>query len=282
LPEWRYGSFNFEETFKTLSHLLFFSVEPTSDGALTGLDRLPSAEALAAAHAARAAHGTKLLLCVGGNGRSSGFGPAARRRTARKRLVQNIVDLVLKLDLDGWDCNWEYPGFTFGGGYASDGEVAVEWDALASLLRESRIALDAALKLRGRPAVVTAAYYPDGRQEGLLAARRVTDSVELLHAMAYDAPGAGGHSPLSLAQNVITRAQAARLPLRSIALGVPMYGRNTVTGDWTTYEELVRDHWPLPPDTDSVAAAGGPPGSRISFNGESLTGVGRLIACVGS
>jgi len=265
LPEWRYSGANFDTLFKHLSHLLFFSVEPLPDGRLTGLDRLPDAETLAAAHAARATHGTKLLLCLGGNGRSAGFGPAARRPDTRKRLVASIVELVLKLDLDGWDCNWEYPGFTFGGGYASDGEVAVEWDAHARLLSESRKALEKAFKPRGRTPVVTAAYYPDGRQERLLAERKVADSVALLHAMAYDAPGAQGHSPFSLAEQVVSFARAAGLPLRAVALGLPMYGRNSATGDWTTYEDLVRGG-SLPAETDELPAKS-PRGAVVSFNG---------------
>ena len=87
LPEWRYGGANFELLFETLTHLAFFSAEPSASGALLGLDRLPDAETLAAAKAAAARTGTKLLLCLGGNGRSAGFAAATSTPAARQRRV---------------------------------------------------------------------------------------------------------------------------------------------------------------------------------------------------
>jgi hypothetical protein len=87
LPEWRFNAFSYNSTCQHLTHLIFFSVEPLPNGSLTGLDRLPGAEALASAYAGRRLFGTKLLLSLGGNGRSSGFSAAARDKATRKRLV---------------------------------------------------------------------------------------------------------------------------------------------------------------------------------------------------
>ena len=59
------------------------------------------------------------------------------------------------------DINWEYPGYAFGSGYAAEAEVLKDYEGLAALLADMRAAL-------GPRACITAAYYPDGRQEALL------------------------------------------------------------------------------------------------------------------
>merc|ERR1712110_1391329 len=51
--------------------------------------------------------------------------------------------------------------------------------------------------------------------------------------------------------------------------GLPFYGRHSMTGDWTTYEDLVQRHHPLPPSSDSVPAPrdGRSADGTIGFNG---------------
>ena len=115
LPEWRYAAADFEHIARHSSHIAFFSAEPALDGsgALDGLrDRVPGAgsAALRDARAAADAHGAKLLLCLGGNGRSGGFSGTARNPRRRASLVRNVVAAVKQLNLDGIDWNWEYPG----------------------------------------------------------------------------------------------------------------------------------------------------------------------------
>ena len=53
----------------------------------------------------------------------------------------------------------------------------------------------------GDAAAITLAYYPDGRQERLFAARGVAAHVDLMHMMTYDQGGAH-HSPMALADRV--------------------------------------------------------------------------------
>ena len=70
LPEWRYEGAHWADIASVVTHLILFSIEVTPTGALAALDRLPRAELLQEARAARDASGSRLLLCVGGNGRS--------------------------------------------------------------------------------------------------------------------------------------------------------------------------------------------------------------------
>ena len=130
-----------------------------------------------------------------------------------------------------------------GAGYADEDVIAADYRGL------SRLAKELSEALRSVDKIVTLAYYPDGKQEGLL---RGTEAA-LMHAMSYDARG--HHSPYSLAESTVDQAQRDRA-----TLGLPFYGRDD-RGNWYTYEDLVQDH-ELAPDQDQVEG--------ISFNGVSM------------
>ena len=256
LPEWRYSAFDFG-TLADISHLIFFSGEPSEDGEILGMDRLPDEALAAEARAAADKNGARLLLCFGGNGRSSHFSAVVRNDRLRRLFASRAAALVARLSFDGVDVNWEYPCFSFGRGYDS-ASCNADYVGLALLLRDLRSAL-------GKTKLVTLAYYPDGRQESALASSGAASAADLLHMMAYDAPGAA-HSSLELALDSIALG-VSHLPMEKLTLGVPFYGRNTATGDWVTYEDLLKEH-----SGASLAAAGDFVPARdssagISFNG---------------
>ena len=60
------------------------------------------------------------------------------------------------------------------------------------------------------------------------------ESVDLLHAMSYDAVGPQGHSSMELLTGALDKAQAASLPLSKVTLGLPFYGRGSRSGEWTS------------------------------------------------
>jgi GH18 family chitinase len=74
------------------------------------LDRLPNAGILAEARNAADKNNGKLLLCIGGNGRSNGFPGMVARPKARARFISNLLQVLEEKGLDGVDYNWEYPG----------------------------------------------------------------------------------------------------------------------------------------------------------------------------
>jgi len=260
LPEWRFDGANWEVIAKHVTHLILFSLEPTPDGDVAALERLPRPALLKRARRATRAEGAKLLLCFGGNGRSAGFSRMARSPAARAAFVRRTVALLDKWDLDGVDYNWEYPGYVMGRGYGSDDDVAADYAGLRALVEETHAAFAPA----GR--VVTLAYYPDGRQEQLLARHGILDFVAYAHSMTYDQSGAN-HSPMALAEGAVALAKKW-LPPRKCTLGLPFYGRDAKTGDWTTYEDLQAQFWDQvggdPARDDVVDAANR---RRIGFNG---------------
>ena len=145
------------------------------------------------ARAAAALHGTQLLVTFGGNGRSTGFGTMVSSAASRARFVRELVPLCEAHGLQGVDYNWEYPGYDFGKGY-DESRLGREYAGLFSLLRETRAAFGSSAAAPGGEGgegaggrgvtTITMAYYPDGRQEKLLAAGGAPQCVDLFHAMA--------------------------------------------------------------------------------------------------
>uniref|UniRef100_A0A7S2U5I3 GH18 domain-containing protein n=1 Tax=Lotharella oceanica TaxID=641309 RepID=A0A7S2U5I3_9EUKA len=95
------------------------------------------------------------------------------------------------------------------------------------------------------------AYYPDGQQEQIIQHLGLFRSMDLIHSMSYDQRGE--HSTFALAERTVHNWRAAGLPLSQLCLGVPFYSRHVQTGDWKTYEELVRNNPNLDPGVDRVA-----------------------------
>jgi len=173
LPEWRYEGANWKVISRHVSHLILFSLEPLTDGGIGALDRIPRPEILAQARQAASLHDAYLMLCFGGNGRSNGFSGMVRSEDTRARFVGELVRLLEEHRFDGVDYNWEYPGYEFGRGYLSDSQVKADYDGLLALFKETRAALGASQQ-------ITMSYYPDSRQEQILADLRAYDYLDYM------------------------------------------------------------------------------------------------------
>lgn len=255
LPEWRYEGANWDTIARTVSHLLLFSLEPDEKGSIVAWDRFPRKELLTLARQASRRHGTKLMICFGGNGRSAGFSRMVRSTKRRARFLRELGRLLESNDLDGVDYNWEYPGYSFRGGYLPEKEIAADYKGLAKLIKETKASFN--------KTEVTMAYYPDGKQEELIKKYAIDVHVDLMHMMSYDQHG-DQHSSLDFGMRAVDQGRGV-LPAAKLTMGVPFYGRHSRTGDWTTYEDLVQRHDPLEPHIDSVPAQDGQ--GTIGFNG---------------
>jgi GH18 family chitinase len=94
---------NFDTICQHVTHLIFFSVEPSLDGTggIAGMDRFPGEHVLAAAKEASKIYGCKLLICFGGNGRSSGFSSTTRNKKSRNNFIKRVAELLRRTELDG-------------------------------------------------------------------------------------------------------------------------------------------------------------------------------------
>jgi chitinase len=204
LPDYRVNS---HPSYKGVTDLILFSVEPDSAGNLQGLGRMPSATRLKELKGSA----ERVLLGLGGWGRCAGFEAMVRRPTAAplKKLVGNIVWLVSSMNLQGVDFDVEVPGLN-------------PWPFISKLVTLLRRAL---MKV-GRSVVITAPFHPG--EVASIAAEGQQLGVDLFHAMAYDNFGAvgGQHSTFELAEEVISAWERAGLELSRLTLGLPFYGRN--------------------------------------------------------
>lgn len=259
LPEWRYEAINWDVVSQHVSHIILFSLEMESSGTITAIDRFPRKQLMTEATAAARKHGSKILLCFGGNGRSAGFSGMVSSKKSRKLFLSSLMKYIEEYNLDGVDYNWEYPGYSFSHGYSDNKIVNKDYRGLLNLLRDTRELFDeySARSNSGRRLEITLAYYPDGRQEKLfkeLNAQRYTD---FMHMMTYDQRGAQ-HSSFDFAENSVDQGIEIGLPAAKLTLGLPFYGRNR-RGEWTTYEDILQNNSPLEPDVDIV--------DNIGFNG---------------
>jgi len=107
--ERRYERLDWDTLCAHTTHLILFSLEVTANGRVSALDRLPSRAELEAARVAAQKHGTKLLLCFGGNGRSDGFAAMVKSKETRRSFLMDVAKLLELNGLHGVDYNWEYP-----------------------------------------------------------------------------------------------------------------------------------------------------------------------------
>ena len=257
MPEWRHEGADFSRLTQHLTHLIFFSLEMTPAGDIIARDRIPRPELLREARTAANEHGTKLLICFGGNGRSSGFSVMVRNNKNRKNFLKNLMALLDEYEFDGVDYNWEYPGYRMGRGYLEEKEILKDYEGLATLMKETKSLF------AGSERVVSMAYYPDVRQEKLMKLFKLDSLSDLFYSMSYDQSGPN-HSSRKLAKQNIQQAKDAELETEKLCVGVPFYGRDDRGGDWVTYEDIVQEH-NLSGKEDEVVRSSH--GSKVGFNG---------------
>ena len=115
----------------------------------------------------------RVLICVGGGGRSAGFRDAARSPNSRMAFATAVNNVLRTLSADGVDLDWEAP------------QNQAEIDAYALLIEETKRALGASL--------VTVAVHV-GQDLGT----RAWKAVDRIHLMAYDMVSCAFFSPSSL------------------------------------------------------------------------------------
>lgn len=249
LPEWRYEGADWDATCAHVTHLILFSMEVTEDAKLTASDRFPHAH-LDAIKAASMKHHCELVISIGGNKRTGGFPTVAKDKALTRKLARTLLFFVKQHGLHGVDFNWEYP----------NGEE--EWRGLHRMLKITRRVFDRHRDETGERLTVSTTYYPDGRQEKILADFGAAEHVDMAHAMAYDF-GPGGHSTMELAENVIANMERLGLNKSIATLGLPFYGRSKWRSGWRTYEDLASEH----PSLGTNGGGDEDPSGEYSFNG---------------
>ena len=98
---------NFSAIMRDGTDLILFSVDPTYSGRLaTG--RIPTTY-IRSATSARDKNGGRVLVCIGGGGRSAAFPTVAASAALRQSLIHDLITYCKQHKLDGVDYNWESP-----------------------------------------------------------------------------------------------------------------------------------------------------------------------------
>ena len=207
VPEYR--DIDYKYAAAQTSDLVLFSAEPTKSG---GIKFHFHDEKL---RDARTKSAGKLLLTVGGGGRSANFYGITSNKRHRESFVHALYQTMQKYDLQGVDFDWEQP------------QNNVEVEAYSNLIVET------AKLLKPKGLLVTAALHP--WNDLLPQAKKVLDRV---HLMSYDY--GKKHSTLRNAKEHVEGMLKRGFMRHQLVLGIPGYGRNVNDlGDVKTYSEIV-------------------------------------------
>ena len=230
LPEYRVAQIE-EAQIQGITDLIYFGLKPEANGNLASGVIKP--EVLKKLRALQASTKCKLLICVGGWGRSEHFPALAAIPANRKRFISEMLAYCLKHGFDGIDYDWEHP--------KNEKQLA----DYQSLLVETSVAFHAK-KLR--VTVAQAQWQNIGK--------KAYQAIDRVHLMSYD--HAFPQSTLEKAQADVDGLIKWGCPSQKIALGVPFYGRNKQRQS-CTYAQLV-DSTELKSDTDII--------DGFAFNGK--------------
>lgn len=163
----------------------------------------------------------KVLLSVGGWG-SSRFSEMAEADTTRRAFAEACRSVIDRLQLDGIDIDWEYPGVEGTGVSASSADT----ENFTRLLKEIRRAI-------GPQKLLTIATDAAARYYDL---KSIEPYVNFVNIMAYDLEEAPFHhaalfrSEMSgewSCEEAVNAHVAAGFPVNRLVLGVPFYGHGT-------------------------------------------------------
>jgi GH18 family chitinase len=231
LPEYRVDQVS-SEALKPLTDLVYFGLNLPEDGRLQ--DTVVAPGVLKKLNEIKKTADCRLLVSVGGWGRSAGFPTLAANEKLRREFVKDLFAYCRKNGFAGVDLDWEHP--------ASAKELA----AYQLLLINTK-------KIFG-PAGLLVTVAQAGWQDLGEAAYQAVDRV---HLMSYDHDYP--HATFAKSTKDVERLLDWGCPPSKIAMGVPFYGRNRERGA-LSYRDLVKDKTP-DPDLDEL--------DGYAFNGRS-------------
>ena len=222
-----------------LTHLVYFGYRPSEFAASARPDI--AKEALVKLREISAATKCRILVTIGGWGRSEGFAEIAGDEGKRERFVTAVRSYCLENGFAGVDYDWEHP------------KGAVEIANYAKLIVET----GAAFKAKGMEVTVAQAGWQD-------LGKSVYGGVDRVHLMSYDHDFP--QATLEKSNADLERLASWGCPPGKIALGLPFYGRNK-TRQARAYGDLL---------AAAAAAAGNDAGDLI--DGYALNGKETIVA----
>ena len=210
LPEYRVEKSS-PEQLRAITDLIYFGIKPPANGHLPVTPVKTSI--LRRLHEIKHITQCRLLICVGGWGRSTGFPTLAGNKDFRKQFISNMSGYCRANGFDGIDYDWEHP------------KGAKEHSAYVKLLTETAKAFNK----DGLIVTVAQANWQD-------LGKKVYSAVDRVHFMSYDHEFP--QATLEKSKTDIKKLLGWGCPANKIALGLPFYGRNR-NRDARTYAQLI-------------------------------------------
>ena len=210
LPEYRMEKSS-PEQLGPITDLIYFGIKPPANGHLPTVP--VKASIIRRLQEIKRITKCRLLICVGGWGRSTGFPSLAGNKDFRGEFISNMSGYCRANGFDGIDYDWEHP------------KGAKEHSAYVKLLTETAKAFNK----DGLIATVAQANWQDLGKE-------VYSAVDRVHFMSYDHEFP--QATLEKSKADIKKLLGWGCPAGKIALGLPFYGRNR-NRDARTYAQLI-------------------------------------------
>ncbi|CAE7495820.1 chiB1 [Symbiodinium natans] len=233
VPDYRFGDIDWSKVVARTSHVVLFSLTPTEQG-LEGTpiirNLLHPQSPLSQALERQGAEAPKVLVSIGGAGRSQGFSAAVSSKKGRKRMVKLILDLLNEVpQLAGVDFDWQVP------------TTPAEWQNLGKLAQILRTSSKG-----GQAPVITMTFHAmSGAIRTIAGLRSQTsdmsfvDLFDMCHAMTYTMmDGLGRHATDKVDRDTIQAWSKSGLPAAKLTLGIPFFGVKAGS-DPRTFAELV-------------------------------------------
>lgn len=218
LPEYRMSkTFAWMKVGKILTDLVLFSLEPGAQGEFSPLGLSPvyfKQAKKARQHAREKGLTMRLLVCVGGEGRSAGFKQMFNASQTRQNFIKDLTHYLVKHDLDGVDY---------------DLEVHFTEKQLAALLDETRQAFQES----GKKLMLTMAFHP-----GSTVSPATLNAIDRVHLMTYDYQSEHGHSNLDQSLHDVRELISLGVPAHKLTIGIAAYGRKPQTLEAVAWRDM--------------------------------------------
>jgi len=235
VPEYRFDAIDWSFAMNYTTHLVLFSLEPLADGSLNSEDivnTLRSSSPLTKALKAAGARAPKLLVTLGGLGRSQHFPAVMSSSKARKALVGSLKALFEQFTvLSGVDVDWQRP------------ETAQQFREIGKFAKELRKVLSQQIS---KP-ILSTTYHPRSGAEQVFASLRgekagsdFLSKFDCFHALTYSMfDGDRRHSTSAMDDSAVDEWKTAGLPSNRLSLGIPFFGIHRATSQARSYAEIV-------------------------------------------
>jgi chitinase len=218
LPDYRLSAVSSSIAIQ-MTHMIYFSIEPNADGTLD-LSRYDIGARTTLSYFRRDNPDLKLIIGVGGWGRSANFAAMALSETNRTRFVSTLLTFCRSYYFDGVDLDWEFP--------ANSSEQNAYTNLIAQLgdsCHTNNMTLSAALNPYQTLNQTAYGY------------------LDRVHIMSYD--HSGRHATYDQAVGDVGIFINRGIPPQKLYLGIPFYGRGIQDFSQTLgYDEIVTRYHP--------------------------------------